>query len=125
MLKHLKLNGFVAATHSPFMVQDGRASRINPSACASGGGNDFGSSPGKAAARMRVRTAPGLNLLLDMQEQSLLPAELSRSRLQLDAVAFILLRRPISHRRSRAKLTIPSDPVAFCDDDGRPTTTGV
>ena len=48
------------ATHWPFMVHDGRASRISPSACASGGTCCSVGSPGKAWARMLVRIGPGL-----------------------------------------------------------------
>ena len=48
------------ATHWPFMVHDGSASRISPSACASGGTCCSVGSPGKAWARMLVRIGPGL-----------------------------------------------------------------
>jgi hypothetical protein len=43
------------------MVQDGRASRINASACASGGVCVAGSSPGNAWPRSAVRIGTGLH----------------------------------------------------------------
>src|SRR3546814_3156906 len=51
--------GYRASTTAPFLVQAGEARSTKSPAMSSGVRSVMGSSPGKAAARIRVRIGPG------------------------------------------------------------------